>query len=286
MPFRCSYCDNVHCETHRLPESHTCHGAQKAAQAARERRRTGHPGVEVQGGGWTGTARQQGGPSRSGFASGSLGPHEGNITKYLLVAIGVVWLVENVVLLTAGRELFDLLFVLDPNWLTKPWTLVTSVLSHAPLSIGHILFNGIVLFFFGPLLEKRIGSRRFLYLVLGGGALAGLAQVMFYATFLGSANGVLGISGGLMAVMGVLTLLGPRLRVLVFFFIPAPLWILTVGYAALSVFGVLAPGGSVAHMAHLSGLVLGLVVGKVFRDRGYAFPGHVGNVRGGMQTGW
>lgn len=281
MPYRCSYCDNVYCEQHRLPESHDCHGAHKAAQAARERRRTGHPGVEVQGGGFTNTTQQRSRGRGSVPFGESMGALEGNVTKYLLVGIAAVFVLELVVQSTAP-DLFEMLFVLDASWPTKPWTLLSSVFAHG--SFTHILFNGIILFFFGPLLEKRIGSRRFLYLVLAGGILAGLAQVSFYSTFLGEQSGVLGISGALMAIMGALTVLGPRLKVLIFFIVPAPLWLLTIGYAVLDTLGFLSQTGNIAHLAHLTGLVLGLAAGWRLRQAGYAFPGRTGQVQAGMQT--
>lgn len=283
MPYRCSYCDSVHCEQHRLPESHMCPGKDQAAARARERRRSGHPGVEVQGGGFSEPSGGRGGRGFGG-ASGYFDRLEGQLTKYLLIGIVAVFFAEVLVENMLGTGAFRRLFVLDANWWTKPWTLVTSVFAHG--SIGHLLFNGIVLFFFGPILEKRIGTRRFLALVLAGGILAGLTQVTFYSTFLGDARGVLGISGALMAVMGALTVLGPHIRVLIFFIIPAPLWAMMLGYAALDLAGFIGGGGGIAHLAHLTGLVLGLAAGWRWRQQGLAFPKRRTRLQGGMQQGF
>jgi membrane associated rhomboid family serine protease len=289
MPYHCSYCNSVHCEQHRLPEAHSCPGKSEAEARARERRRSGHPGVDVQGGGWTDSE-----PSGRGIngPSGLWDKLQGNVTKYLLFAIVGVFVLESVVeprLLTGfgpgeqANRLFNFLFVLDAGWWTKPWTLLTSVFAHGGL--GHLFFNGIILFFFGPLLEKRIGSKPFLGLVLAGGVLAGLTQVTFYSTFLGQESGVLGISGALMAVMGALTVLGPHIRVLIFFIIPAPLWAMMLGYAALDLLGFLGGGGGIAHLAHLTGLALGLAAGWRWRQEGYAFPKRRTQIQGGMQRG-
>jgi membrane associated rhomboid family serine protease len=285
MPYRCSYCDSVHCEQHRLPEAHSCPGKREAEARARERRRSGHPGVEMQGGGWTDTS-PTGGRGGFGGASGLWDRLQGNVTKYLLFAIVAVFVLEFVAFAIGGEPLFRTLFVLDATWWTKPWTLVTSVFAHSPNGLSHILFNGIILFFFGPLLEKRIGSKRFLGLVLAGGVLAGLTQVTFYSTFLGQESGVLGISGALMAVLGVLTVLGPHIRVLIFFIIPAPLWAMMLGYAALDLLGFIGGAGGIAHLAHLTGLALGLVYGWRLRQEGYAFPKRRTQLQGGMQRGW
>lgn len=278
MPYRCSYCSNVHCNDHRLPEAHDCSGAAQAAAARLERQRTGHPGVEIKGG-WTGTS----GRGRSRVEK-TLGAHEGKLSMYLLVAIGATFAAQLLVSMIASPEMMSRLFVLDASWPQKPWTVITSIFAHG--SLTHLFVNGIILFFFGPVLEKRIGSRRFLYLVAAGGIIAGLTQVTFYATFLGGARGVVGFSGALMAILGTLTILGPRLSVLLFFIVPMPLWLLTIGYAFFDTVGMFfLEGGNIAHLAHLAGLAVGLTVGWRLRQQGYAFPGYQGAIQGGIQPG-
>jgi membrane associated rhomboid family serine protease len=277
MPYRCSYCDEVHCETHRLPESHHCPKAGQAAASQRERRRTGHPGVNVN---YTSKQRERRGQA-SGGDSWFWRKLNGKVAVTLMGLIVAVYVAEMLVLQAFGQALFERLFVLDANWLTKPWTVLTSIFAHG--SFEHLLVNGIILFFFGPLLERKIGSKRFLYLVLAGGILAGLAQITFYSTFLGQEQGVVGISGALMAIMGTLTVLGPRLRVLLFFFIPAPLWIVTIGYALIDAMGFIGGGGGIAHLAHLTGLAIGAIVGYHLREQGFGFSQSRGQVRGGMQ---
>lgn len=278
MPYRCSYCSEVHCDEHRLPESHDCSGAAKAAAARLERQRTGHPGVEIKGG-FTGSSGQGG--ARAGQ---TLGSHEGNLSLYLLVAIGATFAAQLFVSAVASGELMSRLFVLDGSWPQKPWTVITSIFAHG--SLTHLFVNGIVLFFFGPVLEKRIGSRRFIYLVAAGGIIAGLTQVTFYSTFLGGARGVVGFSGALMGILGALTILGPRLSVLLFFIVPMPLWLLTIGYAFFDTVGMFfLEGGNIAHLAHLAGLAVGLGVGWRLRKEGFAFPGYQGSIQGGVQLG-
>src|SRR5690625_1379026 len=51
--------------------------------------------------------------------------------------------------------------------LQRPWTLVTYMFLHA--GIGHLFFNMLGLFFFGPRVEARIGSRNFLLLYFARG---------------------------------------------------------------------------------------------------------------------
>lgn len=281
MPYRCSYCSEVHCDEHRLPEAHDCAGAAKAAAARLERQRTGHPGVEIKGG-FTGSSGQ--GRAR---ADQTLGSHEGNLSLYLLVAIGATFAAQLFVSAVASGELMSRLFVLDPSFHRKPWTIVTSVFAHGGL--WHLFVNGIVLFFFGPILEKRIGSRRFLYLVAAGGIIAGLTQVVVHAAVLGVWANVVGFSGALMAILGTLTVLNPRVSVLLFFVLPMPLWLMTGGATVLSIlFIILNALGipifpDIAHMAHLAGLIVGLLVGWRLHEKGYAFPAR--QVQGGFRPG-
>jgi hypothetical protein len=125
-----------------------------------------------------------------------------------------------------------------------------------------LLVNGIVILFFCPALEVRIGRKKFLYLFLGAGILAGVAQLLVIPSDIV----ILGASGAILGTLGALTVLAPRLPVLLFFFIPMQLWMVTLGFGALSAILVLtAPGGSVAHMAHFAGLVVGLIYGYKLR---------------------
>ncbi len=78
-----------------------------------------------------------------------------------------------------------------------------------------------------------------------------------------------------MAIMGVLTVLNPQLKVYLYFILPVPLWLLTVGFAGYSVFIVLGGGigtGGVAHLAHLVGLVVGLGYGEKLKREGASAP--------------
>ena len=66
----------------------------------------------------------------------------------------------------------DALMFVPALFLSRPWTIVTYMFLHGGL--GHIFFNMLVLFFFGPRLEARMGGRRFLGLYLTSGIVGGL----------------------------------------------------------------------------------------------------------------
>jgi membrane associated rhomboid family serine protease len=156
-------------------------------------------------------------------------------------------------------------FIINTDWPFRPWTLVTSTLAHDPSSLFHILFNGLFLFFFGPLVERIVGARRFLVLFFAAGALSGIAQVHLVQV-LGHPNGALGASGALMALFGLIAVLLPKERIYVWGLVPVPMWAAGIGYAALDVLGALNPSSPIGNIAHLAGLALGLLYGLYVRQ--------------------
>ncbi|MHB8584856.1 MAG: rhomboid family intramembrane serine protease [Thermoplasmatota archaeon] len=195
---------------------------------------------------------------------------EGRVAMTILLAMAVIYVIELLIFYRSGSDVFDSIFVLErAHMLDRPWTLITSIFAHDPQNPYHIFLNGLALFFFGPALESLIGSRRFFGLFMGSGILAGIGQLVLSAALYPNdpTLGVLGASGAIMGVLGALTVIAPNLSVLVFFVIPAPLWIVTAAYALLDFAATFTPG-NVANLAHLTGLAVGLLYGQRLRERG------------------
>jgi membrane associated rhomboid family serine protease len=271
MPYRCNRCGENYCSEHRLPENHSCSGLNDWNDPDGVFDSGFDDGVDNRG------DSDSGGLSRrlSALTStgGPLGYVRGNVSYLFLAIMFVVFILEFVVIFLAPG-LFRPIFVLTSEHPEYVWTWVTSVFSHSPGTFFHIIGNGIVLYFFGPVVERRLGSKRFAALFLVTGMVAGLAQITFGFLIGDPITGVLGASGAIMAILGVLTVLNPGLKVYLYFILPVPIWLLTVGYAGLSVVGILPTGvgqggalGNIAHMAHLSGLVLGLVYGQYMKGK-------------------
>lgn len=286
MPYECGQCGGIHCTDHRLPENHNCPGLADWGDPDGVFDSGFEAGVNNPGRTGEATVRERMGLHTG--AGGIVSYFRGNVSYLFLAIMFVVFILEFVVLLTLGRNAFDALFVLtSENWYYV-WTWITSVFSHSPGNLAHIAGNGIILFFFGPLLEQRIGSKRFTGLFLISGATAGLSQVAFGFLIGDPINGVLGASGAIMAVLGVITVLNPDLKVYLYFILPIPIWLLTGGYAALSVFGMLAEGSAlknIAHTAHLVGLVIGLAYGQRVKGEVRGPPGELTFGRGGRGPG-
>jgi len=157
-------------------------------------------------------------------------------------------------------------FLLDSaKLMIEPWRLVTSMFLHG--DVNHILFNMYGLFLFGSFLEPKIGSKRFLWVYLWSGVVAGLLGSFFYARALGA-------SGALMGIIGLMIIVMPHLRLLFFFVIPMPLWVAGIVWVAIDTVGIFIPNG-VANIAHLVGMAVGLGYGLYMKKKGKIRSSHV-----------
>ncbi|KAB1192225.1 rhomboid family intramembrane serine protease [Haloferax sp. MBLA0076] len=286
LPYRCSRCGGTFCAEHRLPENHDCPGLSEWDDPSGIFESDFDDSVRTE-------KRRAGGLLNSLTSTGGfLGYFRGNMAYLFLAIMWVMFLFEWLVLLvTNSGALFSAIFTLSTEHPLYVWTWVTSVFSHSPFSFYHIVGNSIVLYFFGPPVERYIGSRKFALLFVGAGALAGLSHIGSALILTpGVPTSVLGASGAVFAVLGVLTVLNPGLRIYLYFLIPIPLWLFTFGFAALSVVFFLSPGtaatagqGNVAHFAHLVGLVIGLAYGQ--RVKGNRSVPSEMSLGGGMRRG-
>lgn len=144
-----------------------------------------------------------------------------------------------------------------------PWTLITSMFLHA--NAMHLFFNMYTLIIFGPLLEEKLGSWRFLLAYLGTGIFAGIISQFVYPAALGA-------SGAVMGIVGVIIMVMPNLPVFFFFVIRMPLWVAGIVIAGIDLLGVFGIGFSgIANLAHLAGLGVGLGIGYLLGKQKQTF---------------
>jgi membrane associated rhomboid family serine protease len=164
----------------------------------------------------------------------------------LLLANGAIYLLSHT-FPTVGWVL-----ALVPAWiLFRPWSVVTYMFLHADL--WHLLFNMLGLYFFGPRLETRLGSRRFLALYLVSGIAGALLSVFTPRA------AIVGASGALFGVYYGYARFWPRDRILVWGVIPVEARVLVVIMTVLALYGGVTGGGGVAHLAHLGGFLGGFL---------------------------
>lgn len=184
----------------------------------------------------------------------------GRATFETLGIILVVFLVQSVVQL-ASETLAVLLFVLhSPLPVYAPWTLVTSVYAHG--GVGHLAGNAVMLVLVGLAVERVTTRWRFHAFFVIVGALAGISQVLF-GTLLPGPAGVLGASGAILGLLGYLiagNTLADRMVRGFELDVKAQLAAIAVVGGALAL-AMAGPG--VANIGHFTGLVLGLVAGRM-----------------------
>ena len=112
------------------------------------------------------------------------------------------------------------------------WTIFTSMFSH--ILFWHIFANMVTLSFIGGFIQRILGQKRYLYFYLISGIFASLLFILLSILFGSSELGAklfgnpeifaLGASGAIFGLAGLMTILIPRMKVLVFFIIPMPIW--------------------------------------------------------------
>lgn len=135
------------------------------------------------------------------------------------------------------------IFVADGEW----YRLITSGFLH--VSIFHIAFNMVALYFLGRILEPSIGTPRFL--------------AIYFASMLAGSFGALLVSGSLVNTVGA-------------------------SGAVFGIFGatfVIARGRGLDHIAREIGVILGINLLLTFTVAGISIGGHLGGLAGGVLCG-
>lgn len=214
------------------------------------------------------------------------GPPMPPVTKTLLISILVIYFVDMLLLNDAvvkvGRFTVDSAFRSG-----QLWELITFQFMHG--SVGHVIFNAIGLYFFGPWMERWWGRGRYLAFYL----LCGVAGALFYSLLTvigilperGALPGVMmplvGASAGIYGLVVGVAFLNPHAMVqLLFFPHPFPLKKMALGFIGIAVAVILGDiliGGvmfknSGGEAGHLGGAILGFVLMK--------YPALLGKAKG------
>ncbi|MFH2019877.1 MAG: rhomboid family intramembrane serine protease [archaeon] len=180
-------------------------------------------------------------------------------------------IIANVVMFVLQMVLgngFTNSLMLTSSVFSKPYQLLTSMFLHG--DINHIFFNMYGLMIFGPLLEQRIGWKRFAIIYFLSGLFAGLGHVLLSQVIYGTIPPALGASGAIMGMIGTLIILMPDLRLLLFFFIPMNLRTAGILWALTDAFGIFFPTG-IGNIAHLIGMATGLLFGLKLKKEKIVF---------------
>lgn len=228
------------------------------------------------------------------------------VTKNLLIINVLLWFATVVLIRTMSLDLTDWLGL--RYWRAadfNAYQLLTYMFMHDSSSITHVFFNMFSLWMFGRILERTLGSKRFLFYYLTCGIGAGLVQELAweftwqseFIPALANQNGLtfdqvkalmasgqlnnaigqfqnmlvtVGASGAVFGILLAFGMLFPNLP-MYFILIPIPIkakW-MVLGYGLIELFfGVAGFQGNVAHFAHLGGMLFGFLTILYWRHKG------------------
>jgi len=229
------------------------------------------------------------------------------VTRHLLIINVIMWL-ATIVFQRAG--IVDL-----QRWLGlhfwqasefNPAQLFTYMFMHDSSGFTHVFFNMFSLWMFGSLLERVLGSKRFLFYYISCGIGAALVQELVWQLswqniLASSVTGPVGVTasdiikaineghagftldeffndcfltvGASGAVFGILLAFGMLFPNMSMYIIPFPFPIkakwMVLGYGVVELFfGISGAMSNVAHFAHLGGMIAGIIMILYWRHNG------------------
>jgi membrane associated rhomboid family serine protease len=176
------------------------------------------------------------------------------------LAILAICVVVSLLSLIAPGFVYGYLALTPAYLFQRPWTLITHMFVHQ--NFDHLFWNMFFLFFFALPLEQRVGEKRFLEIYIFSGLVGAIAQMLISSPY----AIMMGASGALYGAMGCLAMIAPEIRVLLFFVIPLRIQWAVVLYVLID-FSMLGAADNIAHMAHITGLLVGVAFGYMMRDQ-------------------
>lgn len=143
----------------------------------------------------------------------------------------------------------------------EPWQIVTCAFLHG--GPAHIGLNMFALWSFGRIVERVLGTRRYLVLYFVSVFVSGLVQLAYTTVTLDTGIvPTVGASGGVLGVVLAFAMLFPNSRVMPLIPpIPMKAWVMVILFAAVElVTGVTGTLQGIAHFAHLGGMLGSIVL--------------------------
>jgi len=195
-----------------------------------------------------------------------------------IIAISFVLFLVEIVLLAINPDFVKYFAISASNFLSGkyPWTILTHIFVHG--GVFHLLVNMFALFSLGTLTEKIIGRKRFVWFYLISGIFAGLLSVLlsgffgfgFWEKVFGSPEiYMLGASGAIFGVAGVLVMILPRIRFSIIFvpFFSLPGYIMIPLVLVIMWIASISAGLPIGNVAHFGGFLAGLAYGFYLRTK-------------------
>jgi membrane associated rhomboid family serine protease len=149
--------------------------------------------------------------------------------------------------------------------ITRPWTMVTYMFAHEGLSIGHVFFNMLMLWFAGRLFQNILGDKRLLGNYLLGGFSGLLLFLLFYNLFpmYRGEGWIVGASAAVMSVLIGIAAYRPQMIVHLMLIGPVKLMYVAGLILVLDLVSIRMGDNSGGHIAHLGGALYGVLSARM-----------------------
>jgi membrane associated rhomboid family serine protease len=190
------------------------------------------------------------------------------IIKLLLINV-LVFAVQSIILmffsLSGGQHTFlgflsNFYFPANPaQLLMQPWSVVTYQFLHEPLSIWHILFNMLYLYYFGRILIDFLSSRYVLPLYITGGIFGAALYMLVFILSPAFSNQsyLLGASASILALVVAAATLVPDYTVYLLILGAVRLKYIALAAVLINIVGISAGGNAGGALSHLGGALAG-----------------------------
>lgn len=188
------------------------------------------------------------------------------ITRIVLVNIAIFVIINLILVFSgAGRDITGgmrdniLQYVaINKDWvfnLTHPWVLLTNMIVH--VGFWHILWNMLLLYWFGRIVGDLLGDRRILPLYFLGGLFGAFVYFVFANLTIDGPSYAYGASAAVMAVILAAGVIAPEYRMRLILIGEVPLKYIVAALLLIDLIGVGGMSNTGGHVAHLGGAAFG-----------------------------
>jgi membrane associated rhomboid family serine protease len=187
----------------------------------------------------------------------------------IFVALGLLFVIIR--LFTPGITLFSLRGVFNDTvlkylmvpsapgeLLLRPWTIFTYMFTH--FGLWHILFNMLILYWFGTIFMQYLTAKQLLSTYMLGGLAGALLYIIFTNTFPGLheylGGSMLGASASIMAIVVAISFYVPNYTIYMLFIGPVRLKYVALAFIVIDIL-MIASDNAGGNIAHLGGALYG-----------------------------
>ena len=196
------------------------------------------------------------------------------------IAINILWIIFRLASGWENSGTYEMIsqgLMMSSDWkhiLTHPWVLFTHMFLH--VGFWHILWNMLLLYWFGRIVGDFIGNQRVLPIyLLGGLAGAAIFFLVYNMTGLGGGKEVfaLGASAAVMAMVVAAGVLSPDFIMRLLFLGDVKLKYIVGVLVFLDLLGIAGDANTGGHFAHLGGALMGgLFITQLNRGNDLSIP--------------